>query len=126
MRDNYNLSNREYSNNEKLDSDYINYNNENIDKFEESEFSSGKYNEENKIKILENKDKNSEKKFYNLISNYSEKSSFDNKYKTLKEKYKNLKNNLQVEIESSKHWKNSYYNLLKNSLNFDDTIKTLI
>lgn len=56
-------------------------------------------------------------------NNYNE---FFEEYKKLKSKYKKLKGLYRSEIDACAHWKNSYFNLLKSSLTFDDTIKTLI
>jgi len=69
----------------------------------------------------------------NLITNLSENcinfnnyNDFVEDFKKLQTKYKKLKLLYRNELEACLHWKNSYYNLLKNSLCFDDTIKTLI
>ena len=56
-------------------------------------------------------------------NNYNE---FFEEFQKLKKKYKKLKQLYKGEIDACAHWKNSYFNLLRSSLSFDDTIKSLI
>jgi len=102
--------------------------------------SNSDYNENNKNKNIYLKNKNNETdSAANLFTNLSTENINNNCFlnsnnyqeffeenKKLKLKYKKLKGLYRNEIEVSAHWKNSYFNLLRSSLTFDDTIKTLI
>lgn len=129
-----NISVRENSENisNKFKINNINKQNVNFDSNSEfnSELNINNDNKNNKNKIVRD---STENLFTNISSennndmlnsnNYNE---FFEEYQKLKKKYKKLKQLYKNEIDSCTHWKSSYFNLLKSSLSFDDTIKTLI
>ncbi len=79
------------------------------------------------ININLNSDNENKNENYNNKNNRNKENKENkNEFNFLKEKYKRLKEENKKEKEISLHWKNSYYNLLKNSLMYDESIKSLI
>jgi hypothetical protein len=61
----------------------------------------------------------------NTTSHYVKHNFDDTPYQYLENKYNSLRDKYKTVKKEAKHWRSSYFNLLKDSLVFDESIKTL-